>query len=175
MSRKVCAALLVLVAVSPAGADEEAIVKQVEALGGKVGRHGLPTGELDFQSSVRRGRGWAEAQLWITPRLGPPVVTRVDLEGTEVTDVALAGLRDLPHLSVLILSRTRVADAGMKAVGDLPELTRLFLDQTGITDAGLKDLGRLENLRILTLSGTKVTDDGVANLRKALPHCWIIR
>jgi hypothetical protein len=48
-----------------------------------------------------------------------------------------------------------------------------LLSSTGLTDAGLKQLASHKNLEFLLLLDTKVTEEGVAQLRKALPQCYI--
>jgi hypothetical protein len=65
-----------------------------------------------------------------------------------------------------------------KALSLLPHLRglkRLNLEAMPITDKELERVKPLTNLRKLNLSYTAVTDTGVAELRRALPHCEIVR
>ena len=79
-------------------------------------------------------------------------LTRLDLSGTQVADIA--PLKDLKSLTRLDLSGTQVAD--IAPLKDLKSLTDLNLAATGVADiAPLKDL---KSLTSLELSGTKVAD-----------------
>ena len=94
--RSWCGAVLVVAALAgcskdrpqdAAGSPEDAAVKAVEKLGGKV--------ERDDEQP------------------GRPVV-EVSLAGTQVTDADLKGLKDLKQLRHLDLSNTQVTDAGVQ-------------------------------------------------------------
>ena len=49
------------------------------------------------------------------------------------------------------------------------------LTKTQVTDAGLVHRKGLTNLKWLELDGTHITDAGVAEVKKALPNCYIGR
>ncbi len=80
---------------------------------------------------------------------------------------------DLAKVTFLSLWDTQITDEGLKDVTKLQKLEKLNLLNTQITDAGLKEVAKLQNLEELDLSGTQVTDGGGAELKKALPNCWI--
>jgi hypothetical protein len=100
--------------------------------------------------------------------------TDVHLLGSEETEVGLKGLAGLKNLRNLKLSGPQVTDACLKDVAALENLESLYLWQMPVTDAGLKELAGLKSLRRLGLVfDPQVTDAGVAALRKELPKCQI--
>ena len=99
---------------------------------------------------------------------GKPYI-RVVLVGTKATDTALASLKALPEVQLLVLERSNVSDAGLERLEGLTMLQGLFLSNTKVTDAGLEHLKGLKRLRGLVLSNTKVTGDGLVHL-KGLPQ-----
>jgi mono/diheme cytochrome c family protein len=86
-------------------------------------------------------------------------------QGTNITDAAIAPLKDVLSLVDLNLASTRITDGGLAALKNLIWLERLHLEQTGITDKGLVHLKGLTNLTYLNLYGTPVTDAGLENLK----------
>ena len=96
-------------------------------------------------------------------------------QGTSITDVAIAPLKDVTSLTDLNLAGTKITDAGLAAVAALTNLTRLHLELTSVTDAGLAHLKRLSNLSYLNLYGTAVTDAGLENLKELrnLRHLYV--
>ena len=124
---------------------------------------------------------------------GLPKLERLDLGGLAATDVSLAGIGDMTHLTELILCDSFVTDAGLVHLRTNRNLKRLNLSgqpatDTGveefrqmrlsgrrITDAGLAQLANLTALETLNLSKTQVTDQGVKNFQQVLPHCKIDR
>ncbi|HKB35053.1 MAG TPA: alpha/beta hydrolase fold domain-containing protein [Gemmataceae bacterium] len=135
-----------LVLAVAAKADEAAVVRMVERLGGFVTRD--------------------------AKRPGKPVVG-VNLEFTKVTDTGLKELKELKHLQTLNLDHTEVTDAGLTHLKGLPQLRTLSLENAAITDAGLAHLKGLIDLEVLNLKGTKVTGAGVQDLQNALPRVKI--
>jgi len=81
---------------------------------------------------------------------------------------------NLEKLTDLRLSYTDISDAGLKEVAKLQQLRNLALNKAEITDANLKELAKLQQLSTLSLLGTKVTNEGVAQLKEALPNCYIL-
>ena len=75
----------------------------------------------------------------------------------------------------LDLSFTEVSDVGLKELANLPSLSNLDLRGTKVTDAGLKGLAIKTNLTSLQLGSSKVTIEGVRELRTALPLCDILK
>ena len=88
---------------------------------------------------------------------------------TKVTDKGLAVVKSLPLLQVLGLELTGITDAGVAQLKDLANLTYLNLYGTSVTDAALDPLKGMKHLRSLYLWQTKVTPDGVKKLQDALP------
>src|SRR5438876_967448 len=132
-------AYYLLLAAGPLYADdaEDAAVKAVEKLGGKVTR--------DYKDSAH------------------PVV-RVSFSGTQLTDAGLKELAVLKELETLGLRDTPVTGAGLKHLAELSGLKELDLDTTKVTDVGLKELPVLKGMQTLYLGGTQVTDTGMREL-----------
>ena len=100
-------------------------------------------------------------------------VTSLRLPFRQITDVGLKEVAKLQNLQELYLP-SQITDEGLKEVAKLQNLTGLNLMACKqITDAGLKEVAKLQKLERLSLLGTKITDAGVAELRKALPKCFI--
>jgi hypothetical protein len=89
---------------------------------------------------------------------------RLNLAKTDVTDEGLQQLRGLTGLQELILASTAVTDDGLKTVGSLISLRELVLAHTSVGDPGLAHLEGLSELASLDLYGTRVTDAGLASL-----------
>lgn len=88
---------------------------------------------------------------------------------TKVTDKGLAVVKSLPLLQVLGLELTAITDAGVAQLKGLANLTYLNLYGTPVTDVALDSLKGMKHLRSLYLWQTKVTPDGVKKLQDALP------
>ncbi len=87
------------------------------------------------------------------------------LHSTNITDAALAPIKDVTSLIDLNLATTKVTDAGLASLKALQYLQRLHLELTGVTDAGLEHVKALPNLTYLNLFGTQVTDAGLEKLK----------
>jgi hypothetical protein len=96
-------------------------------------------------------------------------------QGTNVTDVVIAPLREVASLVDLNLATTKITDAGLANLEGLTNLMRLHLELTPISDAGLEHLKGLANLTYLNLYGTQVTDAGLEHLQalKHLRHLYL--
>ncbi|HEV2972782.1 MAG TPA: hypothetical protein VGY55_22630 [Pirellulales bacterium] len=138
--------------------------------------------------------------VWLPPDWLPdsiadvirPLFDRVDsvkLEAKDFTEITLAPLQRLGHLTNLELSRGEVSDAGFRPLGrlsglkvlslleapvndeelerlaGLSQLEDLRLDNSTITDAGLASLSRMHNLHNLSLGTPNLRGDGLAQLR----------
>ena len=95
------------------------------------------------------------------------------LINTKITDAGFKDVAKLQKLGELVLEKTQITDEGLKEVAKLQKLGELDLTSTKITDAGLKHVAKLKELKAFHLKGTKVTKAGVAELKKALPNCYI--
>ena len=104
---------------------------------------------------------------------GLPLLGRLDLSGTQVSNAGLIHLKEVAGLWYLNLSGTQVTDAGLIHLKEVAGLFDLNLSGTQVTDAGLIHLKELTELQVLDLSNTKVTDAGVKKLQKAFPGCSI--
>ena len=91
------------------------------------------------------------------------------LQGTNITDLVIAPIKDIVSLVELDLGTTSITDAGLANLQPLTNLMRLHLELTPVTDAGLVNLKALPNLTYLNLYGSQVTDAGLENL-KGLKH-----
>jgi hypothetical protein len=83
-------------------------------------------------------------------RPGRPVVG-IALNGRLVTDRTARYLMDFPLLEKLSLSNSRVTDAGIAVVEKLTHLRELSLADSPITDTGIGHLKGLNNLVSLNL------------------------
>lgn len=106
----------------------------------------------------------------------------LSLEGTKITDAALAYLTGLPKLRSLKLSLCKsITDRGMPEIAKISSLTELSLDDTPISDAGLEQLHGMKQLRWLSIQqapgedhAPQITKSGVDALQAALPETRII-
>jgi hypothetical protein len=141
---------------------EDAAVKVVEKLGGKVIR--------DENTA------------------GKPVQT-VDLRGVPLTEANLKVLRDFKNLDMLILADkqltgyefhtllkmgllhtlSRAATKEGKRPASAADVHVLDLANSRLTDADLLELGALKNLQQLSLRGTTISDLGLKVLKERFP------
>lgn len=103
-------------------------------------------------------------------KLPGPLLERLNLEGTAISDSALANIGSFTNLRELDLSQTKVGDDGIAHLENLLQLEVLYLTGTRITDAGLHHLESLKNLEILDVGKTKVSVDALQRLGKQLPR-----
>jgi len=93
-------------------------------------------------------------------------ITWLDLGGTQVTDAGLATvLPRLTNLSRLALQRTAVTDVALTHLAALTRLESINVYGTQVTDAGLTSLGALPRLRTVYAWQTQVTPAGADALR----------
>lgn len=91
-------------------------------------------------------------------------LTRLTLQGSNVSDDDLRHLARLTNLEELNLWHTGVGDAGVTSISGMTTLKSLQLGDTRITDAAVRELSKLTELRQLALARTKITDDGLKSL-----------
>jgi mono/diheme cytochrome c family protein len=132
----------------------------------------VPVAELpkDFKPSAQESEAVAKlAKSGIEVRLVAANIPWRDAnlrnQGTNITDAAIAPLKDIKSLVDLNLATTKITDAGLDTIKDLPYLQRLHLELTSVTDTGLAKLKGLTNLVYLNLYGTAITDAGLENLK----------
>lgn len=93
-------------------------------------------------------------------------LTLLNLSSTRVGDRGLGYIENLTNLEVLVLHGCGgVTDAGLKHLSKMTKLEWLVLSQTGVAGEGLNDLKTLAALKHLLLAGTRVTNDGLAGLQ----------
>lgn len=81
-----------------------------------------------------------------------PLLRRLDLRGTAVTDAGLARLRGHPLLAELVLARTKLTDAALETILELPALERVWLWESGVSAAAVARL-RSERPRLQVVDG----------------------
>jgi len=99
-----------------------------------------------------------------------PVIQRLDLGETAVTDAGLAFLAPMENLRILKLDRTQITDAGLSALKSLETLSSLVLFSTGITDRGAEILSKLPNLKSVFLWDTMESREAAAKLEESLSN-----
>lgn len=92
-------------------------------------------------------------------------LTKLNLEGSGISDDELRHISGLSRLEELSLSSTRITDDGLNHLNNLPRLKELHLDSTNVTDDGLHYLRDLSNIEVLSLHSTDITDDGLKCLK----------
>ncbi|MAV34073.1 MAG: hypothetical protein CMJ59_01325 [Planctomycetaceae bacterium] len=99
-----------------------------------------------------------------------PRMERLNLEGTSISDAALAHIGSFKNLRELDLSKTGIGDTGLAHLKTLSQLEVLYLTGTQITDRGLIQLAQLKQLEILDVAQTQVTAQALERLVKQLPR-----
>ena len=121
-----------------------------------------------LEVAVRAALQWPEGEL--------TAVQLVQVESVKLDEVATAdltklvvGLRGLPALKMLGLSRAGIADAG--PLSELVGLRYLYLEKNHITD--LAPLCELKQLKQVWLYSNPLEPAAVAALEEALPKCEV--
>ena len=99
-----------------------------------------------------------------------PVLVRLDLSRTAVTDEGFAQVAALPELRDLRLGGTQLGDAIAPVLKQSPKLTRLNLYGTKCSDALLPTLSNLESLERLHIWGSKISGDSAIAFATANPE-----
>jgi len=151
-------------------------IKQLQHLG--LNWTGTTDGDLAFlancvnlQSLGLNGTKITDAGLTHLSQF--PNLGVLGLSHTAITDARLKALHALNRLYSLDLSHTPISDAGMKELTNLKALENLDLRGVNLSDQGLKYLQDLHTLRRLSLDGTNISTAALAQLRQALPQCFI--
>ncbi len=139
--------------------DPERAAAKIEALGGRVFRHGDRIVEV-----VLNHRAAGDEEMLLAGDLVD--LTDLSLEGTAVSDAGLAHLASLEKLEWLNLYRTKVGDAGLAHLSRLGRLKLLPIGETAVTDVGLVHVARMTQLEYLGLRGNRVTDAGLEHVSK---------
>jgi len=146
----------------------DAALAAVGARGGIIApRHrGSPWYELN--ASLSRP-AWTDADLELLTPLAP-VLWRLDLGGSDVTDAGMPLIGRCVQLRTLKLERTGVGDAGIEDLRKLVHLESLNLFGTDVSDASLPAMEALPALRMLYLWDTKVQAAAADQLRVRRPQ-----
>lgn len=86
------------------------------------------------------------------------------LAHSPISDAAVERIAALPSLSRLDLGGTQVTDLGMQPLADHPKIVTLAVSETKVTVAGIRRLIMSSSLKYLYLSDDQVTDDLMASL-----------
>ena len=98
--------------------------------------------------------------------LSPEELLWIKLEGGNVTDEGMSGLKHLTSLQDLNLSGNSIGDKGLAKLKKLKDLSKMNLSSSKVTDKGLANLSGLANLNQLILSKCKINGSGLNNLKK---------
>ena len=108
---------------------DDAAVKAVERLGGKVAQNGEVVSLADTEVTDAGLKQLAAFKG----------LTYLHLGRTKVSDAGLKELAVLQSLTTLNLSFTKVTDAGLKELAGIKGLGLLGLENTKVTDTGVKE------------------------------------
>jgi internalin A len=100
--------------------------------------------------------------------------TRLELQGSRITDATLASLKDAQQLTSLRLSKCDLSDDSLKHLKPLRRLESLVIHDIPISDTGLRELADLPKLRALRLIATKVEGNGLECLPASLRGLSVI-
>lgn len=158
-------------AIKPTSAEPAAIAK-IEALGVAVRPIAM---NMNWREANFHALGTNVTDAAIAPLKDIVTVVDLNLAGTKITDAALQNLKGLTNLVDLHLEHTKITDAALANLKGLANLSYLNLFDTPVSDKGLAELKGLKNLKRLYVWQTKVTEDGVKDLQKALPDVQVSR
>ena len=121
-----------------------------------------------LDGAIRAASMWPEGEL---TKEQLEAVEQVKLDGQEIEDwpAMVAGLRQLPKLKMLGLSRTGLTDVAQ--LREFSQLRYLYLEKNGITQVSA--LCELKNLKQLWLYGNSVSREELIQVEQALPKCEI--
>ena len=93
-------------------------------------------------------------------------VRLLSLNGTKVSDEAMASIGQFRLLQSLDLKHTKVGDEGIRHIAGLNKLRRLVLYGTRCSDESIAYILQLSNLEELDIGKTNITVDGCIRLRE---------
>ena len=96
-------------------------------------------------------------------------VVMLKLSGQPVNDEDVRKVANFKKLTRLNLENTNITDVALVHLKNLPNLEVLNLYGTNITDKGIESLTNCTNLKMVYLWQTKVTPEKINKLKKALP------
>ncbi|MBI2920730.1 MAG: hypothetical protein HYY18_06550 [Planctomycetes bacterium] len=105
-----------------------------------------------------------------------PALQELRLVNSGLDDRSLAGLKDCPSLTTIVLgaveyeydwdTANHIGDAGLACLAQIPTLKRLLLRWHDFTSEGIKSLSTHPNLQELDLFGGDVTDEALEALSR---------
>ena len=98
-----------------------------------------------------------------------PMLRRLEVRGTQVTDAGLAALAGLTNLEKLKLSDNKLQGEGISLLAPLQALRWFDLEGERITDAAIPGILQLHGIIRLHLANTSLTNSGLEQL-SALPR-----
>lgn len=151
----------------PARDQVLAAAKEIEARTGAL-IHSLHPTEPWLEMVARyEGEAFTNEALQAIQPIAP-VIRRLDLGRTGISDQGLSRLKELENLVELKVDGTQVGDPGLVHLKGLAHLEYLNLVGTRVSDAGLRHLRHLDRLRQVYVWRTNVTEAGAASLEQAL-------
>ncbi len=97
----------------------------------------------------------------------------LELDGSQVTATGISHIKQLPLLEGLTINGAGIKDAELEHLRELKQLRVLKLNGRQFTDATLVHFRPLTQLSAMSFHGTNVNFPAVAELRKALPRCFM--
>lgn len=123
----------------------------------------LPSGEFTVTSiDLSSKAAVSDDDLLLLGKLSR--LSRLQLQGTGISDQSMATISQLERLNYLGIGKTKVTDAGVALLGHMEALERLNLQDTKVTSEGIKLLVALPKLNGLYLNETQVDDAAVRHL-----------
>ena len=95
-----------------------------------------------------------------------PMLTELELYGSEITDDAMVWLGKLEELEVLSFNGSKITDVGVARLAELRRLHEMNFWTSGITDASLVHLQNMSQLEQLSLPRSGVRGPGLKHLRQ---------
>ena len=163
---------------SPISIEDPEVMKIVESATRALTNSGVRVAPISQSDSAHEAvfrllrKNAGDAQVQMLKGL-EPVLTRLDVAGTAVSRVSVAGLWKFRKLRILNLSETVTTDDDLATLASLPELTVLNLFGTQVSDAGLDILAQMRSLKRVYLWRTKVSPEGAKLLANSRPDLLV--
>lgn len=103
------------------------------------------------------------------PQTPPWNVSRLGLESSQITDLALTQIAAMPAIEELDLSGCKITDVGLKELQGNRTITTLWLNDCDVTDASVSVLQSMTDLTTLHLPGTKISSAAWSRLLNQRP------
>ncbi len=87
-----------------------------------------------------------------------PLLERIDVKRTDLSDDTIVGLEKMPALKELDMESTAVGDKTAAAAAQIKSLERIDMAASNLTDVGVRDLLTLPRLSQLGISQMDITD-----------------